>query len=178
MPSAAAPLPEQAVDEAFERLFREHHAFVYRTAYSVTGTRHDAEDVLQTIFLRLLRRALPDDVRQNPKAYLHRAAVNVSLNIVRARKRQHPIDDVEALRAVAPVVEGNQADEMRARLIRAMGEMRPRVVEMLVLRYEHDCSDAEIARMLGTSRGVVAVTLFRARARLKKALRAPAGEQS
>jgi RNA polymerase sigma factor (sigma-70 family) len=178
MPSAVAPLPEQAVDKAFERLFREHHAFVYRTAYSVTGTRHDAEDVLQTIFLRLLRRGLPGDVRENPKAYLHRAAINVSLNIVRARKRQHPIDDVEALRAVAPVAEGNQADEMRARLIRAMGELRPRVVEMLVLRYEHDCSDAEIARMLGTSRGVVAVTLFRARARLKKALRAPAGVQS
>jgi len=47
-----------------------------------------------------------------------------------------------------------------------------------VLRYEHDRSDADIARMLGTSRGVVAVTLYRARARLKKALRAPAGEQS
>ena len=176
MPTAAAPLPDQVVDDAFERLFREHHAFVYRTAYSVTGTRHDAEDVLQTIFLRLLRRGVPDDVRQNPKAYLHRAAINASLNIVRARKRQ-PAGDVECLRAVAPVVDRNPADEMREQLIRAMGELRPRVVEMLVLRYEHDYSDAEIARMLGTSRGVVAVTLYRARARLKKALRA-AGEQS
>ena len=178
MPTAAAILPDQAVDDAFERLFREHHAFVYRTAYSVTGARHDAEDVLQTIFLRLLRRGLPDDVRQNPKAYLHRAAINVSLNIVRARKRQHPTGDVECLRAIAPMVDRNPADEVREHLIRAMGELRPRVVEMLVLRYEHDYSDADIARMLGTSRGVVAVTLYRARARLKKALRAPAGEQS
>jgi RNA polymerase sigma factor (sigma-70 family) len=178
MPSAVAPLPDQAVDDAFERLFREHHAFVYRTAYSVTGTRYDAEDVLQTIFLRLLGRGLPDDVRQNPKAYLHRAAINVSLNIVRARKRQHPTGDVEHLRAIVPVVERDRADEMRERLITAMGGLRPRVVEMLVLRYEHDCSDADIARMLGTSRGVVAVTLYRARARLKKALRASVREQS
>jgi len=178
MPSAVAPLPQQAVDDAFERLFREHHAFVYRTAYSVTGTRHDAEDVLQTIFLRLLRRGLPADVQQNPKAYLHRAAVNVSLNIVRARKRQHPTADLDSFRALTPVEERNPAEEMRERLIRAMGGLRPRVVEMLVLRYEHDCSDADIARMLGTSRGVVAVTLFRARARLRKALRAPSGEQS
>jgi len=177
MPPAVAPLPDQAVDDAFDRLFREHHGFVYRTAYSVTGTRHDAEDVLQTIFLRLLRRGLPDDVRQNPKAYLHRAAINVSLNIVRARRRQHPASDVECLRAIAPVVDRNPADEMRERLIRAMGDLRPRIVEMLVLRYEHDCSDAEIARMLGTSRGVVAVTLYRARARLKKALGGPTGEQ-
>jgi RNA polymerase sigma-70 factor, ECF subfamily len=178
MPSAVAPLPDQAVDDAFERLFRENHAFVYRTAYSVTGTRHGAEDVLQTIFLRLLRRGLPDGVRQNPKSYLHRAAINASLNIVRARKRQHPTGDVELLRAIAPVVDRNPASEMRERLIGAMGELRPRVVEMLVLRYEHDCSDADIARLLGTSRGVVAVTLYRARARLKKALRAPVREQS
>ena len=41
----------------FEALFREHYALVYRTAYSVTGNRQDAEDVLQTIFLRLLRPA-------------------------------------------------------------------------------------------------------------------------
>jgi DNA-directed RNA polymerase specialized sigma24 family protein len=45
------------------------------------------------------------------------------------------------------------------------------VVEVLVLRYEHDYSDAEIARLLGKSRGAVALTLFRARARLKKLLR-------
>jgi RNA polymerase sigma-70 factor (ECF subfamily) len=178
MPTAAATLSTPPVDETFERLFREHHAFVYRTAYSVTGTRQDAEDVVQTIFLRLLRRGLPADVRANPKGYLHRAAINVSLNIVRARKRQRTTTGIEGLRAIAPLADLNLADEMREHLIKAMGSLRPRVVEMLVLRYEHDYSDADIARMLGTSRGVVAVTLYRARARLKKALRASAGERS
>ena len=181
MPIAAVTLPgravEDAVDDAVDQLFREHHGFVYRTAYSVTGTRHDAEDVLQTIFLRLLRRGLPDDFRKNPKGYLHRAAVNASLNVVRARRRQRVTGDIESLRAIPAVVDSDPANEMRERLIRAMAELRPRVVEILVLRYEHDCSDADIARMLGTSRGVVAVTLYRARARLKKALRAPAEER-
>jgi DNA-directed RNA polymerase specialized sigma24 family protein len=41
---------------------------------------------------------------------------------------------------------------------------------MLVLRYEHGFTEVEIGRLLGTSRAVVAVTLFRARARLKKLL--------
>jgi len=49
---------------------------------------------------------------------------------------------------------------------------------MLILRYEHDYTDAEIAGVLGTSRGVVAVTLFRARARLKKLLRASRESES
>ena len=178
MPQAVAALPDQVVDDAFERLFREHHAFVYRTAYSVTGTRQDAEDALQTIFLRLLRRGVPGDVQKNPKGYLHRAAVNVSLNIVRARRQQRALSDVEALRAVAPVVDLNPADEMRERLIAAMGALRPRVVEMLVLRYEHDYSDAEIARMLGVSRGAIALKLFRLRARLKRLLRTAMGGQT
>jgi DNA-directed RNA polymerase specialized sigma24 family protein len=42
----------------------------------------------------------------------------------------------------------------------------------------HNYSDAAIARMLGKSRGVVAVTLYRARARLKKLIRQSAGDAS
>jgi DNA-directed RNA polymerase specialized sigma24 family protein len=45
-------------------------------------------------------------------------------------------------------------------------------VEIVVLRYVHDYRDAEIAKMLGTSRGVIAVTLFRARVRLRRLLSA------
>ena len=74
---AARSLPEE-----FERIFREHSRFIYRTAYRVTGNREDAEDVLQTLCLRMLRRELPVDFEKNPKAYLYRAAVNVALNLV------------------------------------------------------------------------------------------------
>jgi RNA polymerase sigma-70 factor (ECF subfamily) len=73
------PLPPEELD----RIFREHYQLVYRTAYGVTGRAEDAEDVLQTLFLRLLRRGLPLDLMKNPKAYLYRAAVNLSLNTIR-----------------------------------------------------------------------------------------------
>jgi RNA polymerase sigma factor (sigma-70 family) len=53
----------------------------------------------------------------------------------------------------------------------ALAQLNPRAVEILILRYEHDYSDAEIARILGKSRGAIALTLFRARARLKALLR-------
>ena len=43
-----------------ERLYREHHARVFRAAYRVTGDATDAEDVLQTVFLRLARRGFYD----------------------------------------------------------------------------------------------------------------------
>ena len=150
----------------FDEIFQEHAQFVYRTAYGVTGNHQDAEDVLQTIFLRLLRKDLSPELKQNPKAYLYRAAINLSLNVVRARKRLDEAD-VDSLAAPEP---SHYANERQRRLMEAVAQLPPRAVEILILRYEHDYSDAEIAKMLGTSRGSIAVTLFRTRARLKHLL--------
>jgi RNA polymerase sigma-70 factor (ECF subfamily) len=160
-----------ALTSELEDLYREHHELIYRTAYSVTGSRPDAEDVLQIIFLRLLRRGLPPDLERNPKGYLYRAAVNLSLNSIRNRKRQTEKDGAErVLVAVHPAAEDRARDESRRRLFDAIAQLRPRAVEILILRHVHEYSDEEIARMLGTSRGTVAVALYRARARLRKLL--------
>ena len=59
---AIVEAPEQdvaAVEPDFEAIFREHYRTVYRTAYGVTGTSQDAEDVAQTVFLRLLHHQTP-----------------------------------------------------------------------------------------------------------------------
>jgi RNA polymerase sigma factor (sigma-70 family) len=71
----------------------------------------------------------------------------------------------------------NPESAIQGPLVEAIAQLNPRAVEMLILRYEHHYSDAEIAKLLGKSRGVVAVTLYRARARLKKLLRASLGEK-
>jgi RNA polymerase sigma factor (sigma-70 family) len=52
-----------------------------------------------------------------------------------------------------------------------MAELHPKAAEILVLRYVHGYTDAEIAKLLGTSRGTVAVSLFRSRLRLRKSIR-------
>src|SRR6185503_16560587 len=80
---ARAPLTAE-----LDRILREHHLLVYRTAYGVTGSREDAQDIVQTIFLRLLKRECPPHLQKNPKAYLYRAAVNLSLNTIRSRRHQ------------------------------------------------------------------------------------------
>src|SRR5262245_31773914 len=79
----------------FERMFKENHDLVYRAAYRITGNAEDAEDVLQTLFLRLLRRECPPDIEKNPKAYLHRAAVNIALDVVKLRNRSVSTDGRE-----------------------------------------------------------------------------------
>jgi RNA polymerase sigma-70 factor (ECF subfamily) len=146
----------------------------------VTGSPQDSEDVVQTLFLQLLRRGFPPDFRKNPKAYLYRAAINLSLNAVKSRQRHVSTVDPAGLELVvdADTSDPDTDTDLQKRLVRAMAQLNPRAVEMLILRYQHNTSEAEIGALLGTSRGVVAVTLFRARARLKKLLRGSSGEKS
>jgi RNA polymerase sigma-70 factor (ECF subfamily) len=153
--------------QELEELFRKHARFVYRTAYSVTGSAEDAEDVVQNLFLHLLRKGYPPGLRQNPKAYLYRSAVNQALNALKSRKK-HSED--ELLDVPASYSVRNDEGNVAQYLVNAMAQLHPRAVEMLILRYEHDYSDAEIGKLLGKSRGVVAVTMYRARARLKRLL--------
>src|SRR5262245_55351724 len=87
-----------AQESGFERLFREYSRMVYRTAYGVTGSREDAQDILQTVFLRWLRRDPARDVQHNPKAYFYRAAVNLSLDTLKARRRRPFVSGVDHLR--------------------------------------------------------------------------------
>jgi RNA polymerase sigma-70 factor (ECF subfamily) len=173
MSIATAPrMTNRQFTEEFDRTFREYYRFVYRTAYSMTGSSADAEDILQTLFLRLLERELPPDLKTNPKPYLYRAAVNLSLNAIRLRRRHVLTGDAERLDSPAPHDDANAAEEIQRRLLAAVAQLEPKAVEILVLRYVHDYSDAQIAKLLGTSRGTIAVSLFRSRARLKKLMRA------
>jgi RNA polymerase sigma-70 factor (ECF subfamily) len=160
--------------EEFEQIFREHSAWVYRTAYAVTGNAEDAEDVLQTIFLRLIRHEVPPNLKQNTRAYLYRAAVNVSLSVVKSRRSRELTGDADDFAASVHTVRSEASNETRERLLRmleGMSESDPQAVELLILRYVHNYSDADIAKMMGKSRGVIAVRLFRARSRLRKLMR-------
>ncbi|HEY2383607.1 MAG TPA: sigma-70 family RNA polymerase sigma factor [Terriglobia bacterium] len=172
--SAATELKiiQKRLDPEFDTLFRAHYALVYRTAYSVTGSVEDAEDVVQTIFLRLLRRAFPPDLKKNPRAYLYRAAFNAALSVLRARRRQPVVtNDVERLRAAAAVSEDAVIEDLHRQLYAAIAELHPRSAQILILRYVHNFNLSDIAKTVGTTRGAVAISLFRSRARLKKLVR-------
>jgi RNA polymerase sigma-70 factor (ECF subfamily) len=160
---------------ALASIFEEHHGRVFRAAYRVTGSASDAEDVLQTVFLRLARQ--PGSTLANPRSYLYRAAVNCALDLLRSRQSSPSVPlesaDRESTRAVA--ADAAEAQELRRALRQALGRLSPRLAEVFVLRFVEGYENAEIARMLGTSRAVVAVTLHRARGRLRNELQAHAG---
>src|SRR6185436_2355374 len=117
-----AVIPEPARE--LEVVFREHARLVYRTAFGVTGSHEDAEDVLQTIFLKLIRQEFPPDLKNNPQAYLYRAAVNASLNIVRRRRREVLVEDSGPFDVPAPADTDNEDPELQ-RLYEGISQLKP-----------------------------------------------------
>lgn len=155
-----------------EQIFLEHKDLVFRAAYRVTGNASDAEDVLQTVFLRLVRlEELPEII--NLPAYLHRSAVNASLDLLRGKKDAQTVslDEDPDQDGVASTDHGPHSAELRDWLRHALARLNPRWAEMFVLRFIEDYSNREIAGMMNTSAAVVAVVLHRTRTQLKKDFR-------
>jgi len=163
-----------------ERVFRENHAMVFRAAYRITGNASDAEDVLQTVFLRMLKRDSGAEPVDNMASFLHRAAVNAGLDLVRARQniRSVPLAELEPVLAESShrgPERVQNSTEIREWLRGALARLNPRIAQMFVLRFFEGKDNPEIARLLNTTPGTVAVTLSRTRDRLQQDYRSYVG---
>src|ERR1051326_5325905 len=163
-----------------EQIFRENHAMVFRAAYRITGNAGDAEDVLQTVFLRMLKRDPGAEPVGNMASFLHRSAVNAALDLVRSRQniRNIPLDDLEPVLAEPAHRSPDRAQssgEIREWLRGAIARLNPRIAEMFMLRFFEGKENPEIARLLNTTPGTVAVTLSRTRDRLEQEYQAYLG---
>jgi RNA polymerase sigma-70 factor (ECF subfamily) len=177
---ALKPNPQTEPD--LEQIYTAHHQRVLRAAYRVTGSAQDAEDVLQTVFLRLVRREGGSPLSDSLGNYLHRAAVNAALDIVRSRKtsRLTPLEGVEATLASGSETSPDDTQsvaEVKDQIRAALGKMSAKAGEIFVLRYFEGYGNHEIAGMLGTSRSTVNVILHRTRERLREELASYLGEK-
>ena len=162
-PAARVPAGEPPAD--LGAIFEQHHGAVYRAAYRVTGNAMDAEDVLQTVFTRLLRRTGGPgadgreagqprlDPSQAVGSYLHRAAVNAALDLLRSRRRSRlvAIGDLEheLVDEAGPGPERlSSSRDLGRRLRAAMARLSPRQAEILAMIYDRDMDVAEIAAAL------------------------------
>jgi RNA polymerase sigma-70 factor, ECF subfamily len=174
----AAAIENIMVTQAFaqlEEVFRAHQTCVLKAAYRLTGNMADAEDVLQSVFLRLTCGTVDSSRISNLQSYLHKSAVNAALDLIRSRgcREDVPVeaaDELESNPGISPE-RALSSLEVKNWLRRQLATLNPRAAEMFVLRYFEGLDNPEIARSMNTSQAVVAVTLHRTRARLKKGLR-------
>lgn len=144
-------------------LARRFAPAVYRLAYARTGSRADAEDVMQEAFLRLVRHRPAFDSEAHAKAWLLRVASNCAADLFRLpwRKREEPLDEDVS----APEEPGEGS------VTQAVLSLPARYRIPIHLYYYEGYSVAEIADITGKSEGTVKSHLFRARALLRDKLK-------
>src|SRR5437762_9424208 len=108
---------------------------MYRAVLSITGSPQDADDVVQSVFLRLIERQPSADLVQNPAGYLYRSAINEALKVRSRRRPETSEEAVESLEIPAPAVESSREEQIQ-RMEAALAAMRPEHAEILRLRYK------------------------------------------
>ena len=160
--------------ERIEQYYVDYAPLVERAARHVTGNDYDAEDVVQTVFIRLLQRDVFQGIEKNPAGYLHCAAVREAISLLRWRKRKKT-SGIPKVKDAGPEFTDNRTrpdlqNDAAARLDAALAQLEPEVVEMLLLHLRDGYSAADIAKEFGMKRGTVASLLSRNRARLQEIL--------
>jgi RNA polymerase sigma-70 factor, ECF subfamily len=147
----------------FARLYDEHYESVFRAALRVTGSPADAEDVLQTVFLRVLSRSDEASATGRPAAYFRRAAVNAAVDLLRRRAvhAETAYDDRAPHAAVEPAL------LLKEQLRRALATLERDDATLFLLRYVEGLSNQELADMFQLEKNNVAVRLHRIRLRLQ-----------
>jgi len=147
----------------FADLYERHYAAVYRSALRVTGNPADAEDVLQTVFLRVLNQGGRLDPSHAPEPYFRRAAINAALDLLRKRVSHREI----RLNEASSLASGENVAFLKERLRRALAALDRADAIMFLLRYLEGMSNGELAEMFGQEKNNIAVRLHRIRQSLQ-----------
>jgi RNA polymerase sigma-70 factor, ECF subfamily len=147
-------------------LYQRYSETVYRAALRVTGNSADAEDVLQSVFLRIINSRRTLDPGSAPERYFRRAATNASIDLLRRKTwlAETGIDESRDYGARENTV------LLKERLRRALAKLPPEDAELFVLCYLEGYSYDELAEQVRVERGTIASRLHRIRAVLQKHL--------
>jgi RNA polymerase sigma-70 factor (sigma-E family) len=153
-------------DVEFTAYLSARQTALLRTAYLLTGDRHQAEDVLQTSLAKLYLAWDRVRERDSVDAYVRRIMVNENNSLWRRgwKRREHPTDQLPEGSAVV-----DSYDRGRNDALWAVVQTLPRKARaVLVLRYYEELSEAETAEVLGISVGTVKSQTSRALAALRE----------
>lgn len=144
---------------------RRNSRRLYLVALSFTKSTHDAEDIVQNVFLKLWKNTKAFDNDEHTDKWLTAVCVNESKNYIKSFFRNHlNIDDTEI---VSPEI----FDTSRQRdLFNAVMELPKKERTVIHLFYYEDLSVKDIAEMLRISESAVKTRLSRARNKLKERL--------
>lgn len=165
--------------EKFIRYAMDRHGnSVYVTALSQTRSVHDAQDVAQDVFCRLLTDGTAFTSNEHLKAWLLRTTVNRCRELYRTpwRRRLESTDDAaRELPAEDPSAEDAALAELRADPVwQALLALPEKLRVVALLHYVEEYTTEEIARIVGSPPATVRTRLHRARKQMRQMLESPA----
>jgi RNA polymerase sigma-70 factor (sigma-E family) len=152
------------VDDEFRQFVELRYGDLIRTAYALTSSAHDAEDLVQSALVKAMGRWRRID---DPMAYLRRTMVNQHINGWRRLRVRELVSESPPAPPVTDTAEVVAEREMLHAALRALSRRTRAVV---VLRYVADLPEAEVAATLGLPVGTVKSHASRGLARLRAAL--------
>jgi RNA polymerase sigma-70 factor (ECF subfamily) len=159
--------------EAFGELVIKYQRPIYNAAFWILRRVEDANDVTQSVFLKIAERADEYDAQYKFFSWIYRIAVNEALNVLRRNGREEELpEDLELPDSERADPERQVADGQLARRIRdALMQMSTADRMVLTLRHFSECSYLEIGQILDVDEKTVKSRLFEARARLRRMLK-------
>lgn len=149
---------------AFKKLYDSYHQPMLRVAYRMLGQQQDAEDAVQTAFIKAHRGIHTFRFQAKFSTWLFQILSNVCLDAIRVQKKHRSENiDVDA-QSITP-----QTD-MKIQLEQSIAELPERMRLCFVLFAVEEFKIENIADILNMSVGGVKSTLFQARVRLRKIL--------
>ena len=170
-----------SVSSAFEALFLEHWAHVYRLLCRLVGDSAEAEDLALETFVRLYQKYPLRENESNLGGWLHRVATNLGLHSIRGWKRREHYELTAGKYALEETPEDRPAEilaqEEERRLVRlALAKLNERQSQLLILRHS-GLSYKEIAQALDLAPASIGPLLVRAEREFEKQYRALAKEE-
>ena len=157
-------MPSTTPIAGFAELYERNYDAVFRAALRVTGNPADAEDVLQTVFIRVLAQAGDGSDMALPAAYFRRAAINAALDVLRRRAvRAESVYDPEAQHPAAPQPPFLLKEQLR----RALAILDRDDASLFLLRHVEGLSIEDLAGLFEIQKNNVTVRLYRIRQRLQ-----------
>ena len=137
----------------------------YRRALALLGNAQDAEDAVQDTYLKLWDQSARLNMLENPEAFMQTVLRNVCLNMLRRRRSENDLDEMDFLPE-----EGGRIERMEQRgTLRMLLELlTPKARRMVTLRHVGDYSFAEMAALTGDSEANIRTILSRARRFLRE----------
>jgi RNA polymerase sigma-70 factor (ECF subfamily) len=179
--AAAVALARDGDSEAFHALVDRHSRAVYRLAYRMTGSPQDAEDVVQETFLRAYKQLGRFESRANFGTWLHRIAVNCSIDLIRSRPHREAAHDAPDLEQFGAAAESHDmvatsperlmlSTEVQERISSAMSGLSAMERAAFALRHFEGRSIEEISQSLGLKTNATKHSIFRAVKKMRAAL--------